>query len=1419
MGQNRWHANKLGLINFWYYDEQEFCFAKGRLLLRGSNGSGKSVTMQSAIPLLLDGNANPERLDPFGSRDRKMSGYLLEEGDEREERTGYLYMEFKREKCESYFTIGMGIRARRGKPLDKWYFGILDGRRVGVDFSLYRSGAEKLTLTRKELENRLAEGGRVYDRQADYIEFVNQQLFGFATTDAYREMLDLLIQLRTPKLSRDFKPSVINDILSSALQGLSEEDLRPMTEAIENMDSLRLQLETKEVARKAVDHIARVFDRYNRSMLYAKASAADQAGKRLKANIQALAEEQTKLSEAASRLTALTDELAQLSSQKATMEMEREELGKSDAYQLKQEEQKLVGQLAGLQENRTKKEARIGKKQDDERACRAQLQQLDEKKATKRAEIQDCLEDMSAQAECMNYQAQSFLEDELTKGIDEAFSFKTYEAEFQKTKQGIQEGLVVQQRLAKGEEKLREKRDELARQQDSADRAERKLREAEAALTEAESSWKEALYIWHGENQELKLPEEVLQGLCRFADSYDEGADYAQAKRPVDRALQDLGLQLKEELEARRRESRALSEEKANCEAELREWENEREPEPERSEAVLENRRRLTKRGIPYHAFYKTLEFADSLDDETRNRIEEAMLEMGLLDALVIEESYREEVLRLDPGACDRYIFVRKNAGKTLGKTALDALTLNDSVNTVFLNMEMTDILGHISMEGNAETVISADGTWRNGLLAGTISGEYHAGFIGTQARERNRAEKIRVLKERIAELEAEITRLSEEMAQFQNRIEHLEEEYRGFPKEKALKDALNVCEEAEKWLELQNKQKQKLDQEVHALIQALQEDRTEAAKIAERLYLRNSLEVFVQASQAAMEYQSGLRALALTHASYLDQVAALRQQQAQLDGIEADLEQLRYDQGILEKDIRDVENRRASIEKQLALTDYAAIQERLDTCIEWLAHYDETRGNCENERGRKETECRNTKEKIETLSAARILLEAEQAYTEEVYLEEYKLGYVFSVEAAAEAEDTEENTTVADGKRAEGHRTAASDGEDAHNTAADLAGAEEKKTKVYVKSAQETVAELRKSAEDLESLKTKVQQVYFECNGYLIDYQISSFEQFAELRKKRPQESSLATPVQRLDYQARYRGSRIPFQKLSGILDEELESLRQLIKQTDRELFEDILSNTMSRKIRSRINSAQSWVENMNRQMECMNTSSGLKLRLRWRSKTAESESQLDTAELVELLRKDYRSMKEEEATRLSQHFRSKVEESRRIAEDSGGSASFYQVMQEALDYRKWFEFQLFCEKPGERQKELTNSVFGTFSGGEKAMSMYVPLFSAVTAKYRGARPDAPQIVSLDEAFAGVDNRNIRDMFRLMREFGFDFIINSQVLWGDADTLDALAIYELVRPNNAKFVTALSFLWNGNVRVLMEDAEEMEEESRRLEE
>ena len=72
---NRWKMNKLGFVNFWLYDHEEFQIKDGHILLRGDNASGKSITTQSFIPFLLDGNKSPERLDPFGSRDRKMEFY------------------------------------------------------------------------------------------------------------------------------------------------------------------------------------------------------------------------------------------------------------------------------------------------------------------------------------------------------------------------------------------------------------------------------------------------------------------------------------------------------------------------------------------------------------------------------------------------------------------------------------------------------------------------------------------------------------------------------------------------------------------------------------------------------------------------------------------------------------------------------------------------------------------------------------------------------------------------------------------------------------------------------------------------------------------------------------------------------------------------------------------------------------------------------------------------------------------------------------------------------------------------------------------------------------------------------------------------------------------------------------------------
>ena len=63
------------------------------------------------------------------------------------------------------------------------------------------------------------------------------------------------------------------------------------------------------------------------------------------------------------------------------------------------------------------------------------------------------------------------------------------------------------------------------------------------------------------------------------------------------------------------------------------------------------------------------------------------------------------------------------------------------------------------------------------------------------------------------------------------------------------------------------------------------------------------------------------------------------------------------------------------------------------------------------------------------------------------------------------------------------------------------------------------------------------------------------------------------------------------------------------------------------------------------------------------------------------------------------------------------------------------------------------------------------------------------------------MDDKNISDMFRIMEELELSYIINSQVLWGDYPTVPSLSICELVRPNNADYVTVLRYRWDGRER------------------
>ena len=1364
MTNSKWQIYRVGLVDFWYYDEEEFYFLDGRMLLRGANGSGKSVTMQSFIPLLLDGNMRPERLDPFGSKARKMENYLLEEGDGREERTGYLYMELKRAESDEFLTLGMGMRARRNKKMDSWYFCITDGRRIGFDLFLYKDVQSKVTCTMRELKNRIGEGGKVMETQSEYAQCVNRLLFGFETQEEYKELLNLLIQLRTPKLSKDFKPTVINEILSSSLQTLSEDDLRPMSEAIENMDSLKTNLDNLTERIQAARQIEKVYDRYNEIVLYDKALLFTDAVKKYREVEKRAVELQKKICRTEEEREKEEQHYEALTGEEKLLQAEKESLSDSDATRLKNQEVTIRRQITELEEIISQKERQKEEKDEKRLDAKETIRLQRERNEQKWEEIETSLEEMERTLEEIPFDEFSFMKEELLGNREEAYSFlsheqllKDYTQKAENAKEALTEEKNIQERYSRFLQEL----DEL---QEEKNHTEREILQYDNQLHEIRQELIEQLYKWARGNEELHPEEETLQEISRRIESYRTDTDYWEIRNLAKDAFE----KRQEELLSARNRKKLETEEKqqvyAKTKEELAQWQEKREPEPERSEPVLRNRQKLREGEIPFWEFYKMVDFDGNLNEEQTARLEEALMQMGILDALIIPAQYKEQVLSIDGDVCDRYLFTDADYVKS---NLMELLDIDDEKNDILTYQNVSRILTGIGWKsGNSEeetgggTWVDENGNFGMGILEGTITKNYTPCFIGSGAREAYRLRKIRELEELCSLQEEEIRECEEKLKELEARQKCLETEWRNFPKEQDLKMAARELERREEKLTVINSKIRTQKELLEAERKKLDEIRLKVQELCRKCYLPARLDVFGSALESLKDYRELLTGLQVNHGSYINGIQSLRVKEEYLEEVEGALDDIRYDlgRGITQK--REQEKALNSVLEQLKLTDYEQIKERLDYCTERLAALPGERDASVERKAslRKEGEILREKHQENELSLTH--LRERRQWCARAFELEYALDYV--KKEFVITEDMEDQ---------------------AEKVCSQLAG----------KFGN------RKQSDLLGSL----QEEYHKNRGQLLEYQITLRSLFENLDEDT---SFTEMSMKRIDISAKYRGITVKFKELITVMEEDMQMQERLLSDKDRELFEDILANTISKKIRARIQASKRWVEKMNSLMESMQTSSGLTLSLKWKNKRAEKEEQLDTKALVELLQKDAEIMRSEETQQLSSHFRSKIEEARKAAGESSNVQSFHAIMREVLDYRQWFEFQLECQKTGEKKKELTDRVFFTFSGGEKAMAMYVPLFSAVVAKYAGARKDAPKLISLDEAFAGVDEMNIRDMFRLMVEFDFDFMINSQILWGDYDTVPGLAIYQLIRPENAKYVTVIRYIWNGNRKKMVLD-------------
>ena len=256
----RWQPLRLGLVELFHYDSEEFWFRDGHLLLRGNNGTGKSKVLSLTLPFLFDAQLKPSRIEPDGDAGKKMAWNLLLGKLDR--RIGYAWIEFGRLADDGepdYLTLGCGLSAVAARAqVDPWYF-VLETRRIGEE--LWLTSPARNVLTRERLKEALNDHGQVFDNAAAYRRAVDERLFQLGAV-RYAALMDTLVQLRQPQLSKKPDEGNLSDALTEALPPLSAELLTDVADALNQLEEYRRELHDYEALAKAVGQFNQRYQRY-----------------------------------------------------------------------------------------------------------------------------------------------------------------------------------------------------------------------------------------------------------------------------------------------------------------------------------------------------------------------------------------------------------------------------------------------------------------------------------------------------------------------------------------------------------------------------------------------------------------------------------------------------------------------------------------------------------------------------------------------------------------------------------------------------------------------------------------------------------------------------------------------------------------------------------------------------------------------------------------------------------------------------------------------------------------------------------------------------------------------------------------------------------------------------------------------------
>lgn len=1358
--RKRWQPLRIGLVELFHYDSEEFWFRDGHLLLRGNNGTGKSKVLSLTLPLLFDANLRSGRVEPDGDNGKKMAWNLLVGQYPR--RIGYSWIEFGRldqQGIPHYLTLGVGLLAVAGKPqMDSWFFlleGDADTPAPRLGQNLWLTNEQRSVLTRDRLSEAIAGRGQIFPNGHNYRyrRAVDERLFNLGPR-RYDALMDTLIQLRQPQLSKKPDETGLSNALSESLPPLPTELLGDVAEALNQLEEDRNQLEEARRLEQATSQFERRYRRYSGMLARRQArelrqaqtafdNASDARNRAQAAFAQAQVQETTAqeaLENAKQAHLVARERLETLQSDPANQDANRLTQAGKDADQRQREvgdASKRHGETTAALQREAERSRQRGQFAESTRT----------RLAASRSQTQTTGETIGLTPEIAANPLLGLALEELAE---------TGRAIVEEAGDALRKGVF---RRRQDIVHLRQRHADVDRHQTLAHIAQDERQASRSALGEALEQRENAdrhaeiqagLLVdqWAGYCTGLQqLRFDTTEPLQRLADWAARPAGDNPAREALGSARQTTlhrHVTRQAELESRRA---ALQLQRATLESE-RERLTAGEDAAPLAPTTRSPTARIERQGAP---LWQLVDFQLHLSHAEHAGLEAALEASGLLDAWLAPDGSLHDAAGqplLDGSWLQRMAVPNGNLNDVLIPALPDACPVTAET----LNAVLAGVSCGVQDPGHTESWVAPDGRFRLGALAGAWT-KPEATYIGHTAREQARWRRLEQIATELALLDGADAELAGDFATLADARLQADQEWQGAPTDRPLLDAIAAATAAGTGVRQAQQALDRADERHRDAEAKLKEARERLHQDAADLQLPPAQEQLPSFEQALETFDQAQRTLWDAVRDWRRAWPDCLEQQQREDEARAALEQAHENLALAEERAAQAHARFETLRE--------AVGQQVDALLQKLAQANEARRQAE-------TALEHAAEARRRTGERRAVTESEIAQKEQILQER-----------------SEERA-----KAIERLRRFAASGLLA-SALPDLVLPDTWSIDPALNLARRVEQELSQVADD-DNAWNRVQQQIAED---LTELQ-RALSALGHQAMSEPNDWGFSVHIQ-------YRNRAESPANLAALLAEDIAQRSELLSAREREVLENHLQAEIAAEIQRLMRNADERVQFINQELHKRPTTTGVRYRLQWEPLTLDegAPAGLEIAR-TRLLNTSADLWSLEDRRVVGVMLQQQIAAERARADADATGSNLVDQLARALDYRHWHRFRIQRQQDGQWRK-----LSGPASSGERALGLTVPLFAAISSFYsHGGSPLAPRLMLLDEAFAGIDDTARAHCMGLIREFDLDFVITSEREWACYAELPGVSICQLQRREGIDAVFVSRWAWDGREKRIEDD-------------